>query len=71
RCYINDYVNVMSGDVDGDGNINIQDVTALINFLLKGDASMINTANADVDADGSIKIGDVTTLINLLLSSNN
>lgn len=71
RCYINDYVNVMPGDVDGDGNINIQDVTALINFLLNGDASMIHTANADVDADGSIKIGDVTTLINLLLSSNN
>jgi hypothetical protein len=53
------------GDVDGDGNVTIDDVTALINQLLSGNASM---PVADCNQDGSINIGDVTALINYLLS---
>ena len=56
------------GDVDGDGRINIDDLTALINYLLTGDTSSINLENADVDNDGRINIDDVTALINMLLS---
>ena len=58
------------GDVDGDGNVNIADVTALIDYLLSGDAANVNTANADCDEDGNINIGDVTALIDYLLSGN-
>ena len=58
------------GDVDNDGQVKISDVTALINYLLSGNADSINTLAADVDGDGSVKISDVTTLINILLSSN-
>ena len=56
------------GDVDGNGEVKIADVTALINYLLSGDASDINLQAADCDQNGEIKIGDVTTLINYLLS---
>ena len=58
------------GDVNGDGNVNISDVTALINYLLTGDDSNINLKGADVNEDGSISISDVTSLINLLLTSS-
>ncbi len=54
------------GDVNGDGKANIEDVTELINALLRG-----NTAGndaADVNDDGRVNIDDVTTLINYLLS---
>ena len=51
--------------MDGDGNVTIDDVTALINQLLSGNASM---PVADCNQDGSINIGDVTALINYLLS---
>ena len=56
------------GDVDNDGQIKISDVTALINYLLSGDASGINLQAADCDQNGEIKINDVTALINYLLS---
>ena len=56
------------GDVDNDGQIKISDVTALINYLLSGDASGINLQAADCDQNGEIKITDVTALINYLLS---
>ena len=58
---------VIKGDVDGDGLVNISDVTALINYLLT-DSGDINFANADADNSGTISISDVTTIINILLT---
>ena len=58
----------LSGDVNGDGELTIKDVTVLINYLLSGDSSLIVVENADVYPDGRISIDDVTGLINLLLS---
>ena len=55
------------GDVNADGNVNISDVTALIDYLLSEDASGIYLANADCNMDGRVDISDVTTLIDYLL----
>lgn len=61
---------VTRGDVDGNDNVNISDVTALINYLLSGDASTINVDAADCDQNSNVNIGDVTVLINYLLSGH-
>ena len=58
------------GDVDMDHFVKISDVTALINYLLSGNADGIDLRAADCDTDGFIKINDVTTLINFLLSGS-
>lgn len=58
------------GDVNGDGNVNISDVTALIDYLLSGDASSINTDAANLNGDETVNISDVTALIDLILSGN-
>ena len=60
----------LRGDVNGDGQVKISDVTALINYLLSGDASVINLDAADCNQNGEIKIADVTALINYLLSGS-
>ena len=60
--------NNMRGDVNDDGKVSIADVTSLINYLLSGDASLVNLKAADVDGSGNVSITDVTTLINYLLS---
>ena len=61
----------IKGDVNGDGDVNVSDVTALIDYLLNGNgnASGIQLDNADVDSDGNINISDVTTLIDRLLQT--
>jgi hypothetical protein len=56
------------GDVNGDGSVNISDVTALIDYLLSGNASGINLSGADCNQDSTVNISDVTALINFLLS---
>ena len=56
------------GDVDNSGDVKIADVTALINYLLSGDATNVNVLAADCDESGDVKIADVTALINYLLS---
>ena len=58
------------GDVNGDGSVNISDVTALIDYLLSGNASGINLSGADCNQDNSINISDVTALIDYLLSGH-
>ena len=57
---------VLLGDVNGDGIVNIDDVTLLIEILLNdGEASEA----ADMNSDGIVNIDDVTSLIEYLLNS--
>ena len=56
---------LLRGDINNDKNVNISDVTALINLLLKGDVTV--TVATDCNADGNANISDVTALINYLL----
>ncbi len=63
-------ITVVLGDVDKDGNVNISDVTALIDYLLSGNADGISLENADCDESGNINISDVTSLIDYLLSGS-
>ena len=58
------------GDVNDDGNINITDVTILVNYLLSDDATGIDLEAANCNQDDNINISDVTVLISYLLSGN-
>ena len=55
------------GDVNGDGNVDISDVTALISLVLKGNTSVSDKPAADCNEDGNINIADVTALIGRVL----
>ena len=62
------------GDVDGDGEITIGDVTTEIDFVLKkvtrfkdAEQNIIPMLVGDTDADTTITIGDVTTSIDKVL----
>lgn len=59
------------GDVNGDGQVNITDVTVLIDYLLSGNSSSVSMLGSDVNLDGQVNIADVTALIDELLNSNN
>ena len=56
------------GDINGDGVVNVSDVTALINKIL-GLSGYSNTA-CDINGDGVVNVSDVTDLINMILKSS-
>lgn len=55
------------GDVNGDGEINITDVTLLVDHILGNENDAFIIENANVNGDDDINIGDVTDLINIIL----
>ena len=58
------------GDVNHDHEVNIADVTVLIDYLLNIQGNVCDIC-ADVRTDGEINIADVTALIDLLLGVGN
>ena len=57
----------LSGDVNGDGAINIADATELVDFILGNPSEIFNVNNADVDGDGMVTVADLTELIDFIL----
>jgi surface protein len=55
------------GDVNGDGTVNIADVTALITKVLKGNTNASDCPAGDLNGDGTLSIADVTSLITMVL----
>ena len=54
------------GDVNGDGTLSIDDVTSMIDLLLRGGNEL--RLPSDLDSNGRLTIDDVTLLIDKLLS---
>ena len=59
---------VLPGDMDGNGEITISDVSDLIDLILSGNATASAYPAADVNGDGQINIVDVSELIDALLN---
>ena len=59
------FIGAGPGDVNGDGNISISDVTGLVDQLLSGGDL---PAWMDVNGDGNVSIKDITDLIDMLLA---
>ena len=60
-------VPVLRGDVNGDGVVNIADVTEIIDYMLYGDEVDFNFDAADTDGNGRVNIGDVADITDYIL----
>ena len=63
---------ILLGDADHNGQVNVTDVTALVNIVLGKDDNephIYNHQAADVNKDGKVDITDVTELVNMILKN--
>ena len=58
---------VQAGDLNGDGQTNIADLTAVVNYVLGKQTNGLNLSNADLNKDGIVSTADIPFLINLIL----
>ena len=61
----------VTGDVNGDGIIDVEDVNAAINIILKVKTPADYPGSADMNGDGTIDVEDVNAIINIILGSSN
>ena len=54
----------LKGDVNGDGEVNIADVNAIIDMILTGNTQ----PNGDVNGDTEVNIADVNAVIDIILN---
>ena len=59
-------LDVLVGDADRNGIVNIEDVTAIVDYILTGTGDIDMTAS-DVNGNGIVNIEDVTDLVDYLL----
>ncbi len=57
----------IAGDANGDGGVNVFDVTATVNHILGSSNDGFDSEAADVNGDGSVNVFDVTKLVNIIL----
>mgnify|MGYP002623974563 CR=1 FL=1 len=60
----------LEGDVNMDGNVDINDVVLTINHVLGTSSDAFHMEYADVSPDGVIDVNDVVVLINWIVSGN-
>ena len=56
----------VTGDVNGDGEVNIADVSAIIDIIISG---MSGNEQSDVNGDGEVNIADVNAVIDIILTT--
>ena len=61
-------VQQLKGDVNGDGEVNIADINALINIILGGGADDDTMKRADVNDDGEVTVADINADIDIVLT---
>ena len=59
---VNTLPNVIRGDVNNDGVVNVTDVVVLTNKILRGTAAQIDPNVADLTNDGLVNVSDVVAL---------
>lgn len=59
-------IDYIPGDINGDGIVNMKDVTRLVNYLNDNEAYEVIKKALDVNGDGVVSIKDVTRLVEYL-----
>lgn len=62
---LTDIKTAVPGDVNGDGTVDVSDVTSLVAMILD---STKETSAGDVNGDGSIDVADITRLVAIILN---
>lgn len=64
-----EFIPVLPGDVNGDGVIDVADITSLAAYILGNPGDDFILENADVNQDGTIDVADITATAGIILAN--
>ena len=57
---------VLRGDANGDGEVDVNDITAIVNYIQDNALPTFNPIAADANEDGDIDVNDITSIVNII-----
>ena len=57
-----------SGDVNGDGVVNVTDIVATVNYIMEKPSDGFNKEAADLNGDGEINVTDIVKMVSIIMS---
>ena len=63
-------VNENLGDVNGDSQVSVSDVMAMVDYVMGNGNGNILQENADINGDGAISVSDVMELVNMVIEGH-
>ena len=60
--------NILLGDANGDGMVNVTDAVLVVNYLLDQECPVFFFENADINGDEEINVSDVVGIVNIILN---
>ena len=61
----------LKGDVNGDGEVNVADINAIVSIILGKPAADATMRRADVNGDGEINVADINMVVAIILNPAN
>ena len=62
--------NVIMGDVNGDGEVNVSDIVEIVNYIMGKPSNVFVEAAADLNDDGEINVTDIVNVVSIIMSAN-
>lgn len=59
---------ILPGDANNDGVVNVNDIATIATFILNGHAEPWNEQNADANGDGTINVNDIAQTATIILN---
>lgn len=76
KIYLDDYTfdivvkkSILKGDVNGDGSVDVQDITEIAKYIVH-QTNEIDSDAADMDEDGVIDVADITLVVKAIMTQS-
>jgi hypothetical protein len=62
--------NIIMGDVNGDGVVNVTDIVATVNYIMEKPSDGFNKDAADLNGDGKVNVTDIVKMVSIIMNGN-
>ncbi len=63
--------NVIKGDANGDGEVNVSDIVEIVNYIMGKPSANFKQAAADLNGDGEINVTDIVKVVSIIMGNSN